>query len=337
MSDIAENPCTNDRSRSAIFTLIAFACCWNLYVIFVTEPVKISKHSNRTLCTTTAKFTRFVSIMNYADFFLTLIVPFFTIIGLNMLISMNLLSNKTTNHSNNSTHNNNNNNDKLVKSNPFPNKKSIMSNDSVRSDFGPSHRKRMSSTAFSITSKRSCVSVMSNTVNNNSISSSSNYKDEKITKTLLIVSTIFLIMNFPDHFVRLIASILHDTNLWSKLDLRQKCILSYIQMITNVLFQTNFAVNFFLYSVVGRNFRRQTKIICATFWVAAYGERERQNQEKKFFAESPRAPVSAEIGMQQPRAAIIDEHILFLFIWLLAQKREKCATAINLGLHLSIS
>lgn len=84
-------------------------------------------------------------------------------------------------------------------------------------------------------------------------------KEEKITKVLLIVSMVFLVMNLPDHVLRIATSILYHTDLWSQLEQSNVCRLLVAQIIASVIFQTNFAVNFFLYNLVGKNFRRHVR------------------------------------------------------------------------------
>ncbi|KAI4489535.1 hypothetical protein M0802_011070 [Mischocyttarus mexicanus] len=70
----------------------------------------------------------------------------------------------------------------------------------------------------------------------------------KITKMLLTVSTIFLCLNLPAYGIRAYA-FLHPDN-----DPPQ--LVEMMQPIFNMLFNTNFGINFILYCTTGQNFRR---------------------------------------------------------------------------------
>lgn len=84
-------------------------------------------------------------------------------------------------------------------------------------------------------------------------------KEEKITKVLLLVSFVFLIMNLPDHVLRLTALAWYQNGVWSTLSLSTACTFLQAQQIANIIFNTNFSINFFLYNLAGRNFRRHVK------------------------------------------------------------------------------
>lgn len=91
-------------------------------------------------------------------------------------------------------------------------------------------------------------------------------KDEKITKVLLLVSFVFLIMIMPDHVLRLIMSALHQSETWKTMSPTSICIFLQVQQIANIIFNTNFAVNFFLYNLAGKNFRRHVKELFRSFF-----------------------------------------------------------------------
>ncbi|XP_046586020.1 neuropeptides capa receptor [Neodiprion virginianus] len=68
----------------------------------------------------------------------------------------------------------------------------------------------------------------------------------KVTKMLLVVSTAFLCFNLPAYVMRLYAFFGGDSD-------RMTVILQHV---CNLLFHTNFGINFALYCVSGQNFRR---------------------------------------------------------------------------------
>ncbi|XP_037088168.1 neuropeptides capa receptor-like [Pollicipes pollicipes] len=78
---------------------------------------------------------------------------------------------------------------------------------------------------------------------------------QKITKMLLIVSSVFLMLNLPFYVMRIWAFIATltgstpDVSVW----------LVVAQAAANSLFQLNFGINFLLYCVSGQNFRRAVR------------------------------------------------------------------------------
>ena len=79
----------------------------------------------------------------------------------------------------------------------------------------------------------------------------------KVTKMLLVVSTIFLVLNLPSHAFRVHIDVTRLINAEynpSYIYLRWKTLVLYV-------YYLNFAVNFFLYSFCGKNFRLALKAL----------------------------------------------------------------------------
>ena len=71
----------------------------------------------------------------------------------------------------------------------------------------------------------------------------------KVTKFLLLISTVFLVINLPSYVIRIVAflhNIMAQDN--SRLDI-------LLQQLFQFVFYTNFSVNFFLYSLCSKKFR----------------------------------------------------------------------------------
>ncbi|XP_013408815.1 thyrotropin-releasing hormone receptor [Lingula anatina] len=75
----------------------------------------------------------------------------------------------------------------------------------------------------------------------------------KITKMLLVVSTVFLFLNLPSHGIRIYVLIMLYANGGQHSGTQMEYVLQYV---FQFLYYINFAVNFFLYCITGRNFRR---------------------------------------------------------------------------------
>ncbi|XP_076623116.1 cysteinyl leukotriene receptor 2-like [Colletes latitarsis] len=81
-----------------------------------------------------------------------------------------------------------------------------------------------------------------------------NLAQTKITKMLLVVSSVFLCFNLPAYVLR-IHAFLHfqESNAPRYVELAQQ--------VSNLLFNTNFGINFILYCATGQNFRRAIRCI----------------------------------------------------------------------------
>ena len=73
----------------------------------------------------------------------------------------------------------------------------------------------------------------------------------RITKMLLIISTTFLLLNTPMHLLKVYYFFFSDDDTYDEKSSYE----SIIEMLTFYLFYTNFSINFFLYSLCGKNFR----------------------------------------------------------------------------------
>ena len=73
----------------------------------------------------------------------------------------------------------------------------------------------------------------------------------KITKMLLVISTIFLLLNLPKH-----ALLVYDFLMgMSSESYRTSLTVVLLQQAFTMIYNLNFAINFFLYSLCGKNFR----------------------------------------------------------------------------------
>ena len=74
----------------------------------------------------------------------------------------------------------------------------------------------------------------------------------RVTRTLLLVSTTFLVLNLPSHVVRIYNLIIYLTDSDVGIGLG----LYVAQQITQIIYYTTFGVNFFLYAFYGKHFRK---------------------------------------------------------------------------------
>ena len=84
----------------------------------------------------------------------------------------------------------------------------------------------------------------------------------KVTKLLIVVSTLFIVINLPSHAVRIYSFVISFTST----TYRPSIVFIHCQALFQYLYYTNFCVNFFLYSACGGNFRRAlVHIVTASF------------------------------------------------------------------------
>jgi hypothetical protein len=186
------------RSRYVILllTLLAiFLYSSSLWTSGIEITPELTTYETR--CVTLRHWLKFTRQMNIIDFFLTFIIPFFTILTLNILIIW-----KSGHY------------DRLLERNYIQPSTYILHH-------VLEHRLRRSK------------------------------YHRRITKMLLIISTTFLLLNTPMHLLKIYYFFFSNDDTYDE----KNSIESAIEMLTFCLFYTNFSINFFLYSLCGKNFR----------------------------------------------------------------------------------
>lgn len=90
----------------------------------------------------------------------------------------------------------------------------------------------------------------------------------RITKMLLIISTTFLLLNTPMHLMKVYYFFFSNDDTSDDKSSYE----SMIEMLTFYLFYTNFSINFFLYSLCGKNFRA-----CLTELIRHFGRAKQRS------------------------------------------------------------
>ena len=98
----------------------------------------------------------------------------------------------------------------------------------------------------------------------------------RVTRTLVLVSTTFLMLNLPSHALRLYNLIY--TTAHPKDHFTVSIQLYFVQEIANFLYYTTFSCNFILYSLYGRHFQKNLKMIlkCSSVFRKERDERIRR-------------------------------------------------------------
>ena len=176
-------------------------------------------------CTPLPQFTTIINVSNNIDTFITLIIPSLAIFVMNIRI--------------------------IFKISYFFDKRSNMTVTFSRGESG----RRNSDPSIVIVST---ADQDKNTTCSESHLSPRNHGQMKITKMLLVVSTIFLLLNLPSHAIRVYSYFM------GFIDPHHKHSYSLVlwQQFFTIIYNCNFSVNFFLYSLYGKNFR---KALCQMF------------------------------------------------------------------------
>ena len=81
----------------------------------------------------------------------------------------------------------------------------------------------------------------------------------RVTRTLILVSSTFLVLNLPSHALRLHNLIVTNALADQKVEVSVQ--MYFLQEIANILFYCTFSCNFFLYTFFGRHFQQNLKAI----------------------------------------------------------------------------
>ena len=93
----------------------------------------------------------------------------------------------------------------------------------------------------------------------------------RITRTVLFVSTTFIVLNLPSHTIRLYNLITYTSNGGGNFTTSVKFL--FLQELGNMLFYMTFGCNFILYTLFGSNFRHSLKSL---FMCRSYKDAERR-------------------------------------------------------------
>ena len=221
--------CTVKKARIVLISMSAFALTMYSFPLWTSG---IIYHENLPYCTVLPKFTKAVFVLTTIDTFITLFLPSLIIIVLNIRITIlvykfskkrDLLRNVTST----SSKRHSDRNDQLIGSCP-PQRKTDTNYKHVPIVLPPNNQTRKRHASL----HRPLVQM-------------------KITRMLLVVSTTFILLNLPSHVVRIqtfVASIGGEVD--------RSFVSTRFQELSQFLYYMSFSINFFLYSLCGRNFRR---------------------------------------------------------------------------------
>ncbi|XP_065353588.1 FMRFamide peptide receptor frpr-18 isoform X1 [Cloeon dipterum] len=227
--------CTVARARAVLVGLTVIGCVVNLPMLVMAAPVLVEQN-NKESCMMRDEYKDLATIFNYVDTVLTFVLPFLAITVLNTSIALTVYYLAKVRRS--------------------------MTRQQRRSSSGTSDMSSVSTMRASggllLVRNGDQMEMSAHGGNARAIRAQHSANTQtKITKMLLLVSTVFVVLNLPSYVCRLWVFIKPPAqeDEWYKH-------LIVLQHISNLLFNTNFGINFILYCVSGQNFRRALKIMC---------------------------------------------------------------------------
>ena len=254
-----QDMCTVKRAKIVVVTLTIFALV--AYSFGAWTSGLVPQGNNKMGCSCLPRFCPFVRIMANIDTVVTLIIPLFAIFMMNVRIIYQISTfykdkrlTFVMRHPSKAT------NTAIASITPGTACKNVQDIEENSPSGSPQCKQKAESCHLMNRSQRSTIrgapSESVNTTKDELIHRNSstlrNRSQIKITKMLLIVSSIFLILNLPSHAVRiyLFAVQLLAPHAHVPYDLLR------VQQVFYLLYYANFSVNFFLYSLCGKNFRK---------------------------------------------------------------------------------
>lgn len=246
--------CTTKKARITITIISCIAFCIYSYTIWSTGIFVL--HDGQSYCISKPKYAIVLQVISIIDTLITLILPAVIISLLNVKITMKIWE---------FVHKDNTNNLYMVS----PTADQPMSRCSILLNHFNNGADETEVGANVTIKKYSRTNINSVTTYN----SRSKLKTRKLksrgkgrlhmrtTRSLLIVSSVFVVLNLPSHAFRIyivIAELIDPTYVYPRLVL-------FLQHVFQLIYYLNFAVNFFLYSACSKSFRQAFYRLCLRF------------------------------------------------------------------------
>ena len=215
--------CSLCREKATVLVLVIIACFLYNFSFWTTG---MEQWGPLMRCSHNPKYLQFLNIVTWIDTVLTMVIPFILIAFMNSMV----LRSVTTCRPNNKQTLPTQTGKCILKVTSFVN---LIDKDIVTS-----------------LEKRPIV-------RRNTTKSQRRSPQVRVTRTLLFVSTTFLVLNLPSHIMRLYNLISMITATEQTISIK----FSFLQELTLIFYYMTFSCNFFLYTCFGRNFRHALYLI----------------------------------------------------------------------------
>ncbi|XP_050699410.1 thyrotropin-releasing hormone receptor-like [Eriocheir sinensis] len=267
--------CTVHRAKNVILTLTGFSVTVHLYV-FVTAGVIVHLDDGGvaiTECNLRMDYRGLMNVINWIDTLLTLVIPFIMIVVMNTLIARQLIRfSKRYRNRDDIFHLQEVNGGQA---NGHKSGGTSSHSQSGRGGAGPCHSASSGAGRGAAGRPPPPSSSSSTTKNNNNLKMATPFASSaatvlsytsknprsilstrtqySITKMLLLISTVFIILNLPSHVIRVHAFL---SSLWGSEQEADEVTMWNLQQLFMQLQYTHFSINFVFYSTCGATFRK---------------------------------------------------------------------------------
>ncbi|CAH1112241.1 unnamed protein product [Psylliodes chrysocephalus] len=232
--------CTIKRAKTIVGVLSLLAFIVYVFAFFITDVIDDE-------CQLKPEYKDLVEVINYVDTVMTLILPVVLIVGMNTMIAISLFKFRKTMQIRLTDDGSSKDIDMYHTSTSQSNSSTKKSKDqeNYQEIQTCTVEKLQVSKSFKRTQKYSHIHVKKSTSHD-----AASYTQHGINRMLLVISSVFIILNFPSYLIRLcyyFDSIMEMELLQHYFD----C----VQQFAMLLYCTNFSINFLLYTMCGKAFR----------------------------------------------------------------------------------
>ncbi|XP_050517196.1 thyrotropin-releasing hormone receptor-like isoform X1 [Diabrotica virgifera virgifera] len=231
--------CTAKRAKKIVSGLGLVAFLLYIFAFWITDVIDNE-------CQLKPKYINFMEVFNYVDTTMTLVLPVIMIVGMNIMIARSLFKLRKYMQT-------------RMADEPSPRQFDLYPTSSSRSSSSTKKSKDQHNSQDTgsygvekIVQKRNRTKheKYSHIHVKKSTRHTASYSQHSINRMLLVISSVFIGLNFPSYMVRL--SINFDA--FMKSNFARKYF-DCVQQFAMVLFYTNFSINFLLYTMCGKAFR----------------------------------------------------------------------------------
>ncbi|XP_037930876.1 cysteinyl leukotriene receptor 1 [Teleopsis dalmanni] len=224
--------CTVRRAKIVLFGLTLMGCLHCTPFWILSTPV-YSPKLETTICDIKSEYKEYITLLNYWDTIIIFAVPFTTIAILNTFTGCTVWKFAT-----------------VRRSLTMQKMKTQLTRDALTSStYRITSLKRQKSTCSHPSGQNNVSRLNCDITRKSRRRKITNSSQLKVTKMLLVVSTVFVCLNLPSYILRI------KTFLETQTSANEKTTV-VLQYIFQLLFITNFGINFVLYCVSGQNFRK---------------------------------------------------------------------------------
>ncbi len=230
---------TKLKAKISFCIMLLFACVFYSFAFWGYYVEKADDGDNEPYCKAKPAYEKLIDQLNLADSVFTFCLPFTGILILNLIIIKKLRDSDNDFMLGKSTNN------RLVRS--------------MRKVPARTHHSMLANSpqvqALILNKTTTGNTIRSTTTNSTDTQCPMSVTSRKVTKMLLVISSVFFMLNLPYHSFTVYLYFQITTRPSSNYTHAEDCILT----VTKQVFYTSFACNFFLYSITGTAFRAEFK------------------------------------------------------------------------------